>query len=335
MILQERRCKHCGKIFTPKLKTQVYCSQYCRYQENYKNHKHAYVYVCANCGATLYRGKKIAGKHAFCNQQCLSEYSRKQHYEDRQCEMCKKTFTCSKLSKQRFCCPSCQVEWQKKYPVHGENHPSYNHNITIQDRTLICQWCGKKYLVKKPYVRLTSKFCSRECKHNAMIDAARNNKTWEERVDTAPQRIVNQLLQQLQIQYINEYPCGYFSIDNYCEQFHLPIEVMGTYWHADRRKYSILVSDVQKRDIIQDKRKHTFVLNHLHAQILYLWEQDLYDNPELCKQLILLYIHNNGLLLNYHSYNYHLINNTISLNDTLLEGYMDTKNDYHSLINNH
>lgn len=333
MIIQEKECKHCGKMFAPTGKRpnlQLYCSPQCKSLED-SSRIFRHKYICANCGKEIFRSYKIKSKQPFCDQECYSAYKHALCFENRKCEFCGHDFECSKLSTKRFCCPECQVGWQRANPVCGENHPSYNHDISIEDRTLVCQYCGKKYLVK-PYEISVSKYCSRECKHNGMLDAARYTKTWEERIDTIPQRITNQLLDELQISYTNEYRCGYFSIDNYCDQLNLPIEVMGTYWHADIRSYPDEISELQKRDIVQDKRKHTFVLNHLNAEILYLWEYDLHNNLEVCEQLVKDYIQNNGKLLNYHSYNYHLEGGVLTINDTLMYGYMETKNDYHSLV---
>lgn len=332
MIIQ-KECKCCGKTFIAKghrPTLQLYCSSACKRKKDSMQKR--YIYYCTNCGQQLNRSRKITGQKPFCNQNCLNEYQHKQKYEKRICEICKTEFECSKKSKQRFCSNRCQIQWQKENPVSGINHPSYKQEITIEQRTLTCQWCQQKYVVK-PYEIAISKFCSHACKLQGMLEQARTQKSWEQRVDTAPQRITNEILKTLSIKFSNEYPCGYFRIDNYCQDYNLPIEVMGTYWHADIRLYK-QISSLQYRDIIQDKKKHTYVMNHLHAEILYLWEYDLYNNKELCQKLIELYITNKGQLKNYHSYNYHIEGSIIKLNDQIINGYIESKNDYHSLIIN-
>ena len=39
-------------------------------------------------------------------------------------------------------------------------------------------------------------------------------------------------------------------------------------------------------------------------EILYLWEHDLMNNVDKCFRLVMEYIDNNGVLQNYHSFNY-------------------------------
>ena len=63
----------------------------------------------------------------------------------------------------------------------------------------------------------------------------------------------------------------------------------------------------------KDKRKHTFIKNKYGIEVLYLWETDVNENLELCKELIKLYIKNNGILENYHSFNYVLNNGKLEV----------------------
>lgn len=324
-------CKHCGKVFTPKSSRPdlvLYCSTKCKQDED-QSHKERHEYVCSNCGCLIHRASLRHQKHYFCSKQCQSEFSHKQNYEERSCEYCGEKFECTHSSTKRFCSPKCQIEWQRSYPRTGEEHPSYNHDFSIEDRTKICQCCGKEYQVS-PYKIMTSHFCSEECRQIGVREYARTRKTRAERVNTKPQRIVNEILQKLNISYINEYRVGAYSIDNYCLDKKLFIEVMGTYWHADIRKYT-KIDEVQKRDIIQDKRKRTYIKNQYNKNILYLWEKDILDSPELCSYLIQLFIENDGIIDNYHSYNYILKNNKIHLREKLLYGYIELQNDYHSL----
>ena len=82
---------------------------------------------------------------------------------------------------------------------------------------------------------------------------------------------------------------------------------MGDYWHATPLKYNINnLTKQQKKSIKQDKSKHTYVKKYEDIEILYLWETDINKNIDLCWSLIDKYINNNGVLDNYHSFNYHL-----------------------------
>ena len=118
----------------------------------------------------------------------------------------------------------------------------------------------------------------------------------------------------------NEYPVKYHSIDIFLIEYNLMIEIMGDYWHATPLKYNINnLTKQQKKSIKQDKSKHTYVKKYENIEILYLWETDINKNIDLCWSLIDKYINNNGVLDNYHSFNYHLEdNNDLKLNDTLI-----------------
>ena len=61
--------------------------------------------------------------------------------------------------------------------------------------------------------------------------------------------------------------------------------------------------------------KYSYIKNHFDIDILYLWESDINKNPDLCDKLIRFYINNNGIIPNYHSFNWELINNELCLKD--------------------
>lgn len=54
-----------------------------------------------------------------------------------------------------------------------------------------------------------------------------------------------------------------------------------------------------------------------------MWEKDILENPELCSLLIKLYIVNNGMLDNYHSFNYVLQKDKLTLKSQLIQPYQD------------
>ena len=130
-----------------------------------------------------------------------------------------------------------------------------------------------------------------------------------------PQEIVNNILDELNITQEREKIFDYYAVDSFLCDYNLIIEVNGDYWH-----YSPLLSEGRKkskfgtRDVGRDKAKHTYIKNKYNIEILYLWETDIIKNPNLCKKLILEYVNNNGLLNNYHSFNYF-----INENDELCE----------------
>lgn len=103
------------------------------------------------------------------------------------------------------------------------------------------------------------------------------------------------------------------------------IEVMGDFWHANPKKYNISsLRDIQKKRIPKDKAKHTYISNQYHIEILYLWEDDLYNHPELCERLISHYIKSNGILSDYHSFNYYIDKDELCRSETTLHPYFET-----------
>lgn len=98
---------------------------------------------------------------------------------------------------------------------------------------------------------------------------------------------------------------------------------MQEYWHADPRRFDVIKYVQQKASIARDKSKDSYIKNKYGYNILYLWERDIEDTPEICKALIMAYVGNNGKLDNYHSFNYHIENGTLKLNDTLITPYSE------------
>ena len=139
---------------------------------------------------------------------------------------------------------------------------------------------------------------------------------------TKPQIAVNNMLDNLFVEYRNEEPFVYYSIDNYLPEYKLAIEVMGDYWHSSPLKYPDKINDKQKHIISRDKAKHTYIRNHYGIEILYLWESDILKCPDLCTALIRHYIANNGCLDNYHSFNYHIDDDgNLTLNADIIHPY--------------
>ena len=111
---------------------------------------------------------------------------------------------------------------------------------------------------------------------------------------------------------------------------------MGDYWHTSPLRYNkdkYLISKLQQRGLQHDKQKHTYIRNHLNIEILYLWEYDIDNNPVMCEELIKLYIKRNGILPNYHSFNWKYSNDVLHLNKKTIIPYQDMKTDeYRNLI---
>lgn len=292
---------------------------------------------CQNCGKEVYKTKSQynKAKHHFCSTKCQKEFEHKEKYEDRKCEICGELFHVSKKSTQRFCSSECQCLWQTKQV--GILNPKFTR------KEIECEYCGEKYFIRNYKVEsIGHKFCSNKCRQAWYAEVFSKDENWKEEskkravrilenkqldTNTKPQKIINSVLNDMGVSYINEKGFKYYAVDNYLNDSNLIIEVMGDFWHCNPTKYSSSNKyDIHKKRIPRDKAKHTYFKNNYNIEILYLWEYDIYNNLDICKALIDKYINNNGILQNYNSFNYHLENGNLVLNNNIIIPYQDMVN---------
>lgn len=287
---------------------------------------------CEWCGRLVYKTKYQLNKHKhhYCSNKCQSEKKHFDTYEDRQCEICDKLMHVSKKSTQRFCSTECQKIWQTQQV--GELNKKFNRE------KISCDYCGNEFFVKKYKINTDKNhFCSKKCRQEWYANVWSQSDEWKEESRkravnvlrnnttttlTKPQIIVNDLLDLCNIKYNNEEPFVYYSVDNYLVDYNLIIEVMGDYWHASPIKFNKL-NDLQRKNIGRDKAKRTFIDKYYGIKILYLWERDIIEKPDLCMSLIKLYIDSKGVIDNYHSFNYVLHDNVVVLSDHLIRPFQD------------
>lgn len=328
-------CDYCGKEFIPHSSTvakikrgdqkTICCSREC----SSKLKKKTIVTNCDNCGKEILRRKSHYerqiknGQHQYCSLACEKEYQHKETYEVRNCKMCGNKFECAKRSTQRFCCIQCQGKWQSTQT--GDLNP---RSTKIHYR---CDWCGKDYLIKKYKLNQNHNFCSWDCQREWFAQEYSQTEGYKEEsrqraikmlengqmpfVYTKPQILINEILENNQINYCNDYATEFYSIDNYLNDSKLMIEVMGDYWHANPLIFDYNnLNEIQLNRLPRDKAKHTYIKNKYDTEILYLWESDINNNISKCESLIKNYIDNNGILPNYHSFNFDWHNNELILN---------------------
>ena len=305
------------------------------------------VYInCDYCGKQVYQTKTQynRSKHHYCSNECQKKYQHIQKFEFRKCEICGKNFECNKKSKQRFCSTQCQNKWQT------QQTGFLNSKFTGLECQ--CENCNKTVLMKKKqykaakhhfcsdYCRSTwyknNVYCTDEWREKSKIRAVKILKGNPQMTMTKPQKIVNNLLDSMGILYINEYEFDYYAVDNYLKEYNLIIEVMGDYWHTNPNIYKDVnnINEIQQKRIHKDKTKEKYIKNKYDINILYLWENDIINNSELCKKLIDMYIGKNGCLKNYHSYNYTLSeNNDIILNNIIVFPYFQLNDETYKTTN--
>lgn len=336
----KHECDYCGKVHFIDNSTnnkllngkqkKCYCSKECK---SLSQHTGCDV-ECDYCHQMFYRrayhiDRQVnKNQNKFCSVECEMNYKAEQAREIRICEICGNEFECKKKSEQRFCSHDCQNKWQAT--IVGEANPKFKQELTT------CTYCNKSFYA--PQYKLNSGqnlFCSAECRRNWFAKVYSQSEEVKEfhrkkilksfkegkhsKLETTPQIIVNNLLERNKVIYEREYNLTYYSLDNFLIESGLMIEVMGDYWHCNPIKYSDFRYELQKETIRKDKAKHTYIKKYYDVEVLYLWEYDLTHNEEMCEKLILEYIKRNGELQNYHSFNYILRNNELSLSNDIVE----------------
>jgi len=295
-----------------------------------------YNVVCEVCGKIVYQTQTQynRAKHHFCSNKCQMIFQHNETYEDRICEVCHGIMHVQKKSTQRFCSYKCQSEWQKTRV--GILNPQFKRE------KISCEWCDEEYYEKQYKLNTQHNFCSSKCRQDWYANVYSKSAEWKEQsairavnilenhcvsqTNSTPQTIINHLLDDLSIVYVNEKNYTYYAVDNYLSDFNLIIEIMGDFWHSNPTKYKQIKYDIQKNRIGKDKSKHTYIKNNYNIEILYLWENDIKNNFDVCKLLIMSYINNNGLLSNYHSFNYNIVDGSLMIVNTIIPFFEMDKN---------
>lgn len=295
-------CPICDEIFKQRHNKHIYCSSNCREKAN--RDKYKINVSCSNCGIIIKRLKWLSQNNFFCSVKCQSEFVKTKSNDIRKCENCGNDFVCRKSEKLRFCSTKCQGEWQRTNRI-GKNSSNYNHNVADEERRKNCEYCGKE-IIGTPSEMRTKRFCSIKC----MLMGSKYSMT-------TPHKIACKILDKHKVNYSIEENIKRYSFDCFMKKENFAIEIMGGFYHCDPRYYNKPINEIQKNSIKRDKNKKELSSNK-NIKILYLWEDDLMKEEELCEKLILKFIKKNGILKNYHSMNYSIVKNKLILNDKIL-----------------
>lgn len=341
-ILVSFQCDFCNEV---KLKPRnnirypelTCCNDECRKKYDRKRVS----FICPICETPFERNttqmKKNKLKVFYCSHACSTKVNKKDisKWIVVKCLQCDEDYELLKSQYEKFGSKFCSVPCRNKWD--SENKRGSNHQCFKAESTP-CTHCGNYNPVNQSTLkRQENHFCNTECRQKWYSEVWSQTPEWKEEsairavnmlsdgvfnhTDTECQKVLNGILDNLNIEYANEYNCKYVSIDNYLPSYNLMIEVMGTYWHTDPRFYPLIEYQRQVDRITNDKRKQSYIKNKYGIQILYLWEYDLINDPLVCEKLIMEYINNKGLLDNYHSLNY--VNNLseLQLNGVLINPY--------------
>lgn len=315
------RCEVCGKITIQKeydynKNEHHYCSTMCKSIAQTKQVE----FECEICGkkATQKASVYNRARHHYCSPECSAEGNHRLNSEVRKCELCGKNFTTSKSDPKRFCSVKCQHEWQKTRV--GRLSAKYKR----EERA--CDWCGKLFDLRTYKIgQQEHYFCSKRCRQDWYAKVLSQSETVKTRsrdraikmlqdgdfthTNTKPQNVVNNILHEIGLEFVNEYRIDKYSIDNYLPEHSLSIEVMGDYWHCSPIRYKSIINNVQKQIIERDRIKSLVIHNITAHRVLYLWESDIMKKPTICEALIRMYVRFCGDIENYNSFNYDMDSN--------------------------
>lgn len=272
---------------------------------------------CANCGVDILRATKDYDKgRLYCSMDCRNIYKSTNHIHSGDkngrynsfpvnCTSCQKTFIVPEYKlhmKNRdgvnnlFCSKKCYYEFRKNYYVFDKSN-FYNYIHDNYDDF---------------------------CKMQQMACLNNHSKNIYKQTNTLPHRNVCDFLTSNNIKFECEKIIGYYSVDIITRN--LVIEIMGDYWHASPCKYKEYekLNDIQKKDVIRDKRKRTY-LSDRNYNILYLWESDINKDFVKCTELIKLFLEKENQILPCHSFNYKYSEN-LKVLENLIIPFQNLKN---------
>lgn len=348
-------CDYCNESFKSRFSSirnkNQFCSRSCKCKWNTENPRTQFTTYCGVCNKEI-KAVPSKLKHTksgllFCSNECVGHFNSQNHKENRiekQCLICHSSYTVkpSESVNSVACSRECQNKWQSKYRI-GENSPNYNSAYTLSDRTHNCDWCNKKYKLKN-LDKISKKgnkdnpyFCSKACYREWYAKDWSQRTEWKEeskirtvqmisdgkfpKLNNSVQKCMENILTDMDIKFISEFNCKYHAIDLYLPDYNIFIEMMGRFWHCDPRHYAKVQYKQQFTRIIQDKRKQSYIRNNYNSEILYIWEDEIKNEEALVKSIIHAAI--NSVLINYHSFNYSLVNNALKLNNDVIEPYFN------------
>lgn len=272
--------------------------------------------ICKNCGKKFEDFK--SNHRQFCCANCKNEYQSKicDEHKIKRCKGCGKIFR-SRENRTQYCSMDCYYKYIR------------DNSYTKVSR--ICKCCGKEFYPN----HYKKQFCSKSCwykwysefkqtdeqvQHQIGVVFNLMNEGRTKKAFTKPHVIIDELLDNMNIKHDDEYNIKYYSVDIYLPESDLMIEIMGDYWHTNPvSKFREPKTEVQKQRISKDKAKHTYVKNQYDIEILYLWESDIYNYVDICRELIQLYINNKGVLEDYNSFNYLMIDDKLELGEIIVQ----------------
>ena len=261
-----------------------------------------YKHICDYCGKEYIKKGRNPEKGAlkFCSARCKFDYLKKNN-QPKQCEICGKIFIPTH-SRHKCCSKQCRDK------------------LTRYKQDRVCAICGKIY-----HSYNQTKCCSPECQKFLRIQAIHNNihNGCYTNLATKPTQIINNFLKENQINFINEYAVGNYSLDIFLPKYNMGIEIMGKFWHKDIRVFPDSTEySVHKNCAEHDAQRCRYIISK-GIKILYLWELDIIKNLKMCEQLVFKCLADENMPQYLHSSHYAIKDNHIECLDNSPKQFME------------
>lgn len=230
-----RSCLKCGKIFTTKSSDpKQYCTIQCANLD--LKSKDTTTKICPVCDQPF---KTYKPKRIYCSRNCFAIL--RDQSETKECVYCGNPFAHSPSLAGKFCSKECSQKYQDKKVK------------------LICQVCNEEFFVSPAYVEAGRKYCSKTC-----YDIARPpHGTFADKLQrghrTSIEAIMEQVLQNLGIEYKWEKKLGKYWLDFFLPTYNIGIECDEPYWHDSER----------------DARKDAYILSRYQVKVVRFTTQQI------------------------------------------------------------
>ncbi|GIN23125.1 hypothetical protein [Siminovitchia fordii] len=330
------KCEHCSEEIKRTEKEldradNHFCSKSCsdkfsKGKVNLANRGEWATIVCQHCKEyfNLPRRRINNVKNNFCSNSCRISWMQSENYEH-SVERTGVIVNCCSCDKEIYRKPSISSNKTGRFycSIECKNSDIANWNLPQSQKGELvlvkCHNCDEEISVLPSVYKKNKYFyCSTSCYHNIRLATYDYPLT-----KTTIHKKINDVLDEMNIKYKDEYPLLVYSVDIYLPTQNLIIEVMGDYWHSNPLRHND-ISEVDRnriKDIIKDKRKHRQIKRKFGIDILYLWEEDINNRLDLCVELIKLYINSKGKLKDYNSFNYCLKGEELTLNVDIVLPY--------------
>ena len=281
-----RNCEVCNTDYVAKIVTARFCSLKCMYVwrstlPKKQRQKKQLVIKILGTGNCLYCGKLfdiLKNRKTLCSRRCMYDRRKSQHKETVPCLTCGKEFDKYKKNKTRYCsdiCAKTSIEKKEKLRKWGLSNKNHWNNPTIQSKVRTTK---KERYGDENYNNTDKQIKTAFEKYGTYTMWL--GKSQGKRISNPQRKVYENVLKEHTDALLEHWlRDAQKSVDVYIPSTKTIIEVYGTYWHCDPRKYAgnyynksmkLNAQEIWERDT---KRKN--FLESLGYTVKVLWESDV------------------------------------------------------------